>query len=97
MTRSIHRDAERDLITAFRYYKSEAGIAIARRFLDEFERVAQLVEDNPGIGAHGDDGRRNHPLSVYPYVVIYRQTESGIHILVVRHQHRHPDFGALRR
>lgn len=66
MTRSIHRDADTDLITAFRYYKSEAGIAIARRVLDEFERVARLIEDNSGLGAQGGDGRRNHPLSVYP-------------------------------
>jgi plasmid stabilization system protein ParE len=81
--------------------KSEAGVGVARRFLAEFERVARLLQDNPRLGAPSDSGRRSFPLSVFPYTIIYRPTiyrptEAGIRILVVRHQRRDPGFGAQR-
>jgi plasmid stabilization system protein ParE len=96
VTRTIHRDAEADLAAAVRHYKSEAGVGVAKRLLSEFERVARLLEDNPRLGTPGDSGRRGFPLAVFPYTIIYRQTETGIRILVVRHQRRDPDFSALR-
>lgn len=96
MTRSIHRSAENDLAGAFRYYKAEAGVGIAGRFLNEFERVARLLESNPGFGTPASDGRRWFPLKGFPYSVIYRETGSGIRILVVRHQSRDPSTGEGR-
>jgi plasmid stabilization system protein ParE len=96
VTRTIHRDAEADLAAAVRHYKSEAGVGVARRFVSEFERVTRLLEENPRLGTPGDHGRRSFPLAVFPYTIIYRPTESGIRVLVVRHQRRDPDFGAQR-
>lgn len=96
MTRSIHRDAEADLAAAVRYYKSEAGVGVARRFLAEFERVVGLLEDNPRLGTPTDSGRRSFPLAVFPYTIIYRPTDGGIRVLVVRHQRRDPGVGAQR-
>jgi plasmid stabilization system protein ParE len=96
VTRTAHRDAEADLAAAVRHYKSEAGVGVAKRFLGEFERVARLLEDNPRLGTPGDSGRRSFPLAVFPYTIIYRPTETGIRILVVRHQRRDPDVGSQR-
>lgn len=96
MTRTVHREAEADLAAAVRHFKSEAGIGVAKRFLGEFERVARLLEDNPRLGTPAESGRRSFPLAVFPYTIIYRQTETGIRILVVRHQRRDPEFGAQR-
>jgi plasmid stabilization system protein ParE len=96
VTRTIHRDAEVDLAAAVRFYKAEAGVGVARRFVAEFERVARLLEENPKIGTPGESGRRSFALAVFPYTIIYRQTETGIRVLVVRHQRRDPDFGAQR-
>ena len=42
--RMLHRLAEEDLAGAIRFYKREAGRGVARRFLNEFERVATLLE-----------------------------------------------------
>ena len=97
MNRSIHRFASGDLAEAVRFYKSEAGVGLARRFLNEFERVVKLLEQHPGIGSPTADGRRAHPLSDFPYSVIYRQEDIGLRILVVRHQSRDPDYGESRR
>ena len=97
MNRSIHRFASEDLAEAIRFYKSEAGVGLARRFLNEFERVAKLIEQHPGIGTPTADGRRVHPLTDFPYSLIYRQEDVGLRILVVRHQSRDPDYGESRR
>ncbi len=96
MTRTIHREAEVDLAEAARHYKSEAGVGVARRFLAEFERVARVLEGTPQLGTPSDSGRRSFPLAVFPYTIIYRPTDAGIRVLVVRHQRRDPDFGAER-
>ncbi|MDO9316458.1 MAG: type II toxin-antitoxin system RelE/ParE family toxin [Burkholderiaceae bacterium] len=78
MTRSLHREAAADLADAFQYYKAEAGVGIAGRLLKEFERITRLLESHPGLGTPTSDGRRSFPLAVFPYAVIYRETETGI-------------------
>jgi plasmid stabilization system protein ParE len=97
VTYTIHRQAEQDIEAAFHYYRHHAGDRIALRFLDEFERVAELITVNPGIGTRFGDNRRSYPLRVFPYAVIYRPADSGIRILVVRHQRREPGYGDERR
>ena len=59
MSYSFHRGAERDLTEAFQFYRREAGARLARRFLDEFERVMRLLEELPDVGkpTRGTDDR----------------------------------------
>lgn len=97
MRRSIHRLAEQDLTAAFEFYRQEAGVGVARRFVNEFERVANLLERLPGIGTPTANDRRAFPLTDFPYSIVYRSDEAGIRILVVRHQSRDPDYGEARR
>ena len=97
MTRSIHRFAADDLTEAARFYKKEGGAALARRFLVEFERVAKLLEEFPGIGTPTSDGRQSFPIVDFPYSVVYRFSSEGLRVLVVRHQHRDPEYGESRR
>ena len=97
MTWSLHRGAELDLAEAARFYRREGGRAVAARFLDEFERIAGLLVENPGTGTPTADERRWFPFSGFPYSVIYRVHDAGVRILVVRHQHRDPEHGEQRR
>lgn len=97
MKRSIHRLASEDLAEAFRFYKTEAGTGLARRFLAEFERVANLLERHPALGTPTAEGRKVYPLTEFPYSIIYRLEDFGLRILVVRHQSRGPEFGDGRR
>jgi len=90
---SLHRSAERDLTEAFRFYKAEAGRGVAGRFLKEFERVVKILEEFPDIGTPTNGERRAYPLSDFPYSIIYRSVDTGIRVLVVRHQNRDPTFG----
>lgn len=82
---------------AIGFYKQQASPLVASRFLDEFERVAELLAANPGFGTPLDEQRRIYPLRTFPYSVIYRQTGETIRVLVVRHQHRIPTYGRGRR
>ena len=97
MSYTLHRDAEHDLGNAVRFYRVEAGRAVAARFLDELERVAELLADNPELGSPTHEERRWFPLHGFPYSIIYRPVVGGIRILVVRHQSRDPEFGNERR
>lgn len=97
MTRSIHRAAETDLAAAVKFYRLEAGVGVARRFLNEFERVTKVLEASPHLGTPTGGQRRWSPLGGFPFSVIYRVTDRGERILVVRHQSRDPQFGDGRR
>jgi len=97
VTFSFHPDAERDIAEAMDFYAGQAGHAVAGRFLDEVERAIRLLVEYPDLGMPIAAGRRMFPLNVFPYAVVYRRLEDGIRILIVRHQHRKPDFGRGRR
>lgn len=97
MSLSIHRLAAEELAAAFHFYRHEAGLRLAQRFLDEFERIARLIERHPELGTPTGDGRRSYPLHDFPYSVIYAHGAHGLRILVVRHQHRDPAHGECRR
>ena len=97
MTRSIHRLAAKDLTEAVDFYRSEVGTGMARRFLNNFERIAKLLEEFPGIGTPTEDGRQIFPLGDFPYSIIYRAEAAGIRVLVVRHDRRDPEHGESRR
>ncbi|MFW2358252.1 type II toxin-antitoxin system RelE/ParE family toxin [Hydrogenophaga sp.] len=97
MTYSLHPGAEQDIADALDFYEEQAGLLVAQRFLDEFERVAELLSAHPGFGTPTTQGRRVFPMRVFPYSVVYRHLDPGIRIIVVRHQHRRPGFGGTRQ
>jgi plasmid stabilization system protein ParE len=97
MTYSLHPGAEHDIANALDFYSEQAGLVVAERFLQEFERVAKLLVEHPGLGTPTTRGRRTFPLKVFPYSVVYRNLESSIRILIVRHQHRKPGYAVGRR
>ena len=97
MTWSLHPGAEQDIADALDFYTEQAGPLVARRFFNEFERVANLLVEYPGLGTPTTRGRRVFPLRVFPYSVVYRELEDAIRIVVVRHQRRKPGYGGARR
>jgi plasmid stabilization system protein ParE len=97
MTYSLHPGAEHDIAKAMDFYSEQAGPVVAECFLEEFERVAKLLVEHPGIGVPTARGRRTFPLKVFPYSAVYRNLESSILMLIVRHQHRKPGYAGGRR
>ena len=97
MIDTLHPGAEVDLDKACRRYRKATSGRIVVRFLDEFERIAKLLTREPSLGTPAGDERATFPLHGFPYTVIYKPTDAGIRILVVRHQHRDPAHGEERR
>ena len=97
MIYSLHPGAEHDIANALDFYSEQAGLVVAGRFLEEFERAAKLLVEHPGLGTPTTRGRRTFPLKIFPYSVVYRNLESSIRILIVRHQHRRPGYAGGRR
>lgn len=97
MTYSLHPEAEKELVEAFAFYRDEGGNAIARAFLQEFGRVAALIDSNPGFGTPIGGARRSFPLRRFPYSLIYRVAPQGVRVLVVGHQQRRPGYWRGRR
>ncbi len=97
MSYLLHRGAADDVAAAARFYRQEGGRALAARFIDEFERVAMLAAQNPGLGTPTGADRRWFPLHGFPYSVIYAPQDRGMLVLVVRHQNRDPTHGEDRR
>jgi plasmid stabilization system protein ParE len=93
----LHPDAEAELGDAALYYAEHASSAIAQAFLAEFERVRDLLVENPLRGPHGEDGLRVYHFDRFPYTVIYEPDEdAGPQIYAVAHQHREPGYWAAR-
>jgi toxin ParE1/3/4 len=88
--------AEEDLLAAATFYEKTGSAAVAAKFISEFKRVAQVLLEFPSIGTPRRRGARAASLSLFPYIVIYRQTNDGITILVVKHASRSPTYGAQR-
>ena len=93
----LHPGAEHDIADVLDFYNAQAGRVVAAHFLDEFERVTRLLAANPDLGTPTSKHRRTFPLKIFPYSVVYRRLDSGIRILVVRHQHRKPGYADARR
>ena len=88
----LHPRAEQELADAAAFYEERAGVALARIFLSEFERVVTLLMQNPNLGTPASGPFRIHPLRRFPYSVVYRSANEGLRILVVAHQHRRPSY-----
>jgi len=88
----IHPAAERELTEAAIYYKTHASFGIASAFLDEFERVAALLDWNQQLGMGVSDGLRIYPFRRFPYSIVYREADFGPRIYAVSHQRQNPGY-----
>ena len=78
------------------FYQQSASSRVAGKFLDEFERVARLLAENPAFGTPFGLPRRIYPPRVFPYSIVYKPIDGGIRVLAVRHQRRAPGIGQDR-
>jgi plasmid stabilization system protein ParE len=96
MNFSFHASAEQDVADAQDFYGQHAGFQVATRFLDELQRIIQLLLQYPGLGTPTTKNRRVFPLKAFPYSVVYRAQDDHLRILIVRHQSRKPSFASNR-
>jgi len=96
MKYSFHAGAEQDVADAQDFYTQHAGLQVAARFLDELQRIIQLLLQHPGLGTPMTKNRRVFPLKGFPYSVVYSAQDEHLRVLIVRHQSRKPGFANSR-
>jgi toxin ParE1/3/4 len=94
---SFHPSAKQELQEAINFYALKATAKIADAFLNEVERVADMLAANPDYGKPIGEVWRSFPLRRYPYTLIYRGRDQDIRIVAVAHQHRKPGFWLSRQ
>lgn len=92
MTYELHPQAEAELTSATLYYAKAASRSIALAFLAEFERVAELVEENQQLGTPSKAGLRVYPFRRFPHSIVYRESSAGPYVYAVAHQRREPGY-----
>jgi plasmid stabilization system protein ParE len=92
-----HRLVKHDLRAALAYYEAEGGRRLGDRFFEEVEKAIARVLRNPRGFHFVEQGLRRAPLKSFPYHILYEETDTTVHFLVLRHDQRHPSFGLARR
>ncbi len=88
---SIHEVADKELKEATRYYESKVdGLGFA--FLDEVERVVDLIRDNPESAPRIYKVVRRKILRGFPYSIMYSIVDDSIRILAISNQKRRPFY-----
>ena len=87
--------AEVDAI--MRYYEEVADIRLADDFYLEFRAKVLEAAESPRHFNERVGGLKRANLKRFPYNFLFRETESGIRILVVRNHARNPRYGTRRK
>ena len=69
---------------------------VAHAFLDEFARVAEIIETYPGLGTPEEEGYRIYPFTGFKYSLVYFAEQAGPLILAVAPQLREPGYWKTR-
>lgn len=93
----FQRLVQRDMDEILRHYAEEAGEIVATRFFQTFLKVVDKTLVNPAYHHPVSGVLRRADVPGFPYHFLFRQTASGIRILVLRHDRRHPAFGLRRK
>lgn len=96
MTHWLHPDAEAELGDAAVYYAEHVNRAIAEAFLMEYQRVRNLIIENPQRGPHIAFGLRAYHFDRFPFSLIYEESPNGPQFYAVAHQSREPGYWAGR-
>lgn len=86
-----------ELQDAAAFYTAQVNVDLARAFVDEFERVVNLIFSSPKLGAIFRGNRRRYFLRTFPYSVIYQITQDELRVLALAHQRRRPTYWAKRK
>ena len=95
MNYTLHSGAELDVDESCRRYSKNASGLVVVCFLDEFDWVARLLADHPGLGTPAGGERSSSPLQRFLYSN-FKASGTGIRVLLVLHQHRDPEHGEAR-
>lgn len=98
MTLEFHPAVQRDFNEVANYYETAGGPHLADRFEAEVRAGLAALRAGPGLFPcyQGSTVFRRVRLRDFPCVIVYRVTPSGVRVILLRHERRHPRFGGAR-
>jgi toxin ParE1/3/4 len=82
--------AQRDLDTALLWCKLNFGLRVSKRLLNRFDRLGQMLMQEPLLGTPGLGKTRLVPMGRFPYTLVYKLDGDTIQVLALKHQRRKP-------
>lgn len=83
--------AEEEMTEASVFYEA-ASSGLGAGFLDEVQRVINILREHPELGQPLGRGLRRALLHRFPFSLIYSVEVDAILIVAVGHQRRRPDY-----
>jgi hypothetical protein len=91
-----HPAVEQDVAEALQRYDAVSQ-KLGNEFKAELRRMISLAAKSPDRFHQIKSRVHRANLLRFPYHFIYREIPDGIRITLVRHHHRHPEFGLKRK
>jgi plasmid stabilization system protein ParE len=93
---SFHAEAAAELDGAFVWYAARST-KIAEQFLIELDRALTLILESPRNWQQVLGSWRRYPLRRFPFLIYFRETDSGIEVVALAHGRRRPGYWQDRR
>jgi plasmid stabilization system protein ParE len=87
----FHPAAMQDAEDAAAWY-ADRSVRAAARFLDELDRLVDLIANSPNRFHLFDGDLRRAVFRRFPFYVVFRADDLGVVVLAVAHGKRHPRF-----
>ncbi len=96
MKLTYHVVVQREVDEACAWY-DDCKDHLGDEFFQEVEKALVKIIGNPQAFPQASKGRRKAHLKRFPYTIFYRIHSDRVRILSVRHDKRHPNYGADRK
>ena len=93
----FHPRFQNDINDALAYYQNHAGPEVANRFFAEVEIEVHRILKHPALFHFDTSLLRRANLAKFPYHILFFETSDLIAFQVIKHNHRHPNFGLRRK
>lgn len=91
----FHSEARNEFFEAADYYEEQV-VGLGDDFIDEVEKVLDVIEQQPASGTKITKTERRFLVSRFPYGIIYSIEEDQIIVLAVMNLRRKPGYWKLR-
>ncbi len=91
MKAEFHPRASEEIVETTAYYEGEVP-GLGERFVNEVERIIEVLCDQPKIGQSVGEELRRILLARFPYSLIYSIEPERIWVIAVAHHRRRPGY-----
>ena len=93
----VHPEVDNDLLGQIEFYSREASSQVAVEFYSEFRRCFDVIVDRAASFPLYTSRLRRINFNRFPHHILFEILDNEIvHVVVIKHDHRDPDFGLDR-